>query len=163
MQRILSRWRGRVFSVFERSREPADAAGAAAAVFETLFRTASTFDPTTSFEERIWSLVVRESERAQRADVPAIPPARLKESTAARAALTRAAVAALPPGERSAFLLTRVARLPLPLAAVSCGTSEVEICRRLVRALTALAESLAPLFRPHPKEPDVPRDAAEPA
>jgi DNA-directed RNA polymerase specialized sigma24 family protein len=148
VQRLLSRWRGPVFSVFEKSREPGDAAEATASVFEALFRTAPKYDPTASFEERIWSIVVREAERAPRAAVPAIPGARLKESAAARAALLRAAVGALPPGERSAFLLTRVARLPLPLAAGACGASEAEICRRLVRALTSLSDSLAPLYAP---------------
>ena len=161
LQRLLSRWRGTVYSVFDKSREGGDAAEATAAVFEALFRTAPTYDPTTSFDERLWSIVVREVERRPRAGVPAIPPARLKESAAARAALMRAAVAALAPGERSAFLLTRVSRLPLPLVAAACGTSEAEICRRLVRALTGLTESLAPLFSPHPSEPEQSGDSAE--
>ncbi len=161
MQRLLSRWRGAVYSVFDNGRETGDAAEATAAVFEALFRTAPAYDPTSSFDERLWSIVVREVERPPRAGVPTIPPARLKESAAARAALMRAAVAALPPGERSAFLLTRVARLSLPLAAASSGTSEADICRRLVRALTSLTESLAPLFPPHPKEPGSPPDSAE--
>jgi len=161
LQRLLSRWCGPVFSVFDKSREPGDAAEATAAVFETLFRTAAKYDPKTSFDDRIWSIVVREAERAPRSSVPAIPSARLKESAAARAALMRAAVAALPPGERSAFLLTRVARLPLPLAAASSGTSEAEICRRLVRAFTALTETLAPLYAPRATEPEPPRDTVE--
>lgn len=149
VQRLLSRWRAPVFAVFEKSREPGDAAEAAAAVFEALFRTASRFDPATPFPAWIWSFVAKEVERAPESRLPAIPPARLIESTAARAALVRAAVGSLPPGERSAFLLTRVARLPAPVAAAAAGTSETDLLRRLVRAFTALSASLAPLLPQH--------------
>jgi DNA-directed RNA polymerase specialized sigma24 family protein len=160
-QRLLERWRSRVFAVFDRSREPGDAAEAAAAVFEALFRGAGTYDPALPFIERLYRLVAREVERAPSTAVPAIPAARLKESAAARAALARAAVAALPPGERSAFLLTRVARLPLPLAAAATGASEAELRRRLVRAFTFLASSLAPLLAPAvAKEPAAEAPAA---
>ena len=155
IQRLLRRWRSPVYDVFEKSREPADAVEAAAAVFEKLLRSASRYDPATPFEECLWSLVAREAERAPRTSIPSIPPPRLKESAAARAALVRAAVGALPPGERSAFLLIRVARLSLPLAAKAAGTSEVELRRRLVRALTALSETLAPLFAPREAEAEV--------
>jgi DNA-directed RNA polymerase specialized sigma24 family protein len=115
-----------------------------------------------SFVERIYRLVAREVERAPAGTVPAIPPLRLKESAAARAALARAAVAALPPGERSAFLLTRVAKLPVPLAATASGASEAELRRRLVRAFTLLASSLAPLVSPAaaPQPPTTGTEAA---
>jgi DNA-directed RNA polymerase specialized sigma24 family protein len=152
VQRLLRRWAAPVYDVFEKSREPGEAVDAAAAVFESLLRGAPKYDPTTRFDARLWSLVAREADRAPRAAVPSIPPARLKESAAARAALLRAAVGALPQGERSAFLLTRIARLPLPLAASATGTSEGDLRRRLVRALTALAETLAPLFAPRDTE-----------
>ena len=154
IQRLLNRWRSPVYAVFEKSREPHSASEAAATVFETLFRGASKYDPATPFDERLWSLVAREAERAPRAEVPSIPPARLKESAAARAALMRAAVGALPPGERSAFLLTRVARLPLPLAAAASGASEADLLRRLVRALTGLSRALTPLFAPDDAGPE---------
>ncbi len=152
--RLLARWRSPVYDVFEKSREPAEALEAAAEVFERLLGSASKYDPATPFDERLWSLVAREVERAPRAEVPAIPPSRLHESAAARAALLRGAVGALPPGERSAFLLTRVARLSLPLAAAATGTSVVDLRRRLVRAFTSLSESLTPLLAPRETEPE---------
>jgi DNA-directed RNA polymerase specialized sigma24 family protein len=152
IQRLLDRWRDPVYAVFEKSREPHNASEATATVFETLFRGASRYDPAAPFDERLWSLVTREAERAPRTEVPTIPPARLRESAAARAALMRAAVAALPPAERSAFLLTRVGRLPLPLAAAASGASEADLRRRLVRALTGLSRALAPLYAPEEAE-----------
>ncbi len=163
--RLLKRWRSPVYNVFEKSREPAEALEAAAAVFEKLLASAPRYDPATPFDERLWSLVAREADRAPRADVPAIPPSRLRESASARAALIRGAVGALPPGERSAFLLTRVARLSLPLAAAATGTSLGDLRRRLVRALTALSESLTPLIaprEPEPVEPKKPETAPDP-
>ncbi|MGE5346567.1 MAG: sigma factor-like helix-turn-helix DNA-binding protein [Acidithiobacillales bacterium] len=156
--RLLKRWRSPVYDVFEKSREPAEALEAAAAVFERLLASASKYEPATPFEERLWTLVAREADRAPRAEVPTIPPSRLRESAAARAALLRGAVGALPPGERSAFLLTRVARLSLPLAAAATGASEADLRRRLVRAFTALSESLAPLIAPRAPEPEAAPD-----
>ena len=148
-RRLLDRWRRPVYTVLERTFDPAPAAEAAAAVFEALFRSAPRFDPKTSFPARLWGLVAKEASRLPAADVPTIPAARLKESAAAQIALQRAAVAALPPGERSAFLLARVARQPLPIVADALGTSEGELRRRLVRAFESLAGSLQPLLNPH--------------
>jgi RNA polymerase sigma-70 factor (ECF subfamily) len=150
--RLLDRWRRPVYTVFERMLDPTPAAEAASAVFEALFRSAPRFDPKTSFPARLWTLVAREASRPPAADVPTIPAARLKESAAAQIALQRAAVAALPPGERAAFLLARVARQPLPVVADALGTSEGEVRRRLVRAFESLATSLQPLLNPR-KEP----------
>lgn len=161
-QRLLKRWRAPVYDVFEKSREPAAAVEAAAAVFEGLLRSATKYDPATPFEEHLWSFVAREVERDPRRAVPSIPPARLKESAAARAALVRGAVGALPPGDRSAFLLIRVARLSVPLSAKASGTSEIELRRRLVRALTALSETLTPLFASREADPER-TEVSEPA
>ena len=71
----------------------------------------------------------------------------------------RSAIAALPAGERSAFLLTRVARLSVAAAAEALGVSETEVRRRLVRALESLRVFLRPLLEasgspPAPAEPD---------
>jgi len=164
-KRLLDRWRRPVYTVLERTLDPTPAADAAAAVFEELFRAAPRFDPNASFAVRLWSLVAREAARPPAAGVPTIPSARLRESPAARAALLRAAVAALPPGERAAFLLTRVAHQPLPLVAEALGTSEGDLRRRLVRAFERLSLSLQPLLNPDEPgaEPEGPVDAADDA
>ena len=56
------------------------------------------------------------------------------------------AISALPAGERSAFLLTRVARLSVAAAAEALGVSETEVRRRLVRALESLLGLLRPIL-----------------
>jgi len=147
-KRLLDRWRRPVYTVLERMLDSTPAADAAAAVFEALFRSAPRFDPNASFAVRLWGLVAREAARPPAAGVPTIPAARLRESPAARSALLRAAVAALPPGERAAFLLTRVARQPLPLVADALGTSEGDLRRRLARAFERLTLLLQPLLNP---------------
>jgi RNA polymerase sigma-70 factor (ECF subfamily) len=147
-QRLLDRWRRPVYTVLERMLDPTPAAEAASAVFEALFRSAPRFEPKASFPARLWGLVAREVSRPPAADVPTIPAVRLKESAAAQIALQRAAVAALPPGDRAAFLLASVARQPLPVVAEALGTSEGELRRRLVRAFESLAISLQPLLNP---------------
>jgi len=169
-RRLLDRWRRPVYTALERIFDPTPAADAAAAVFEALFRSAPRFDPKSSFPARLWGLVAKEASRPPTAGVPAIPAARLRESAAAQVAIQRAAVAALPPAERAAFLLARIARQPLPVVAEALGTSEGELRRRLVRAFESLAASLQPLLNPQdergatPEEPgaDPARDEAEP-
>jgi DNA-directed RNA polymerase specialized sigma24 family protein len=147
-RRLLDRWRRPVYTVLERMLDPTPAADAAAAVFEALFRSAPRFDPKTSFPARLWGLVAKEASRPPSAGVPAIPAVRLRESAAAQIAIQRAAIAALPPADRAAFLLARVARQPLPVVAEALGTSEGELRRRLVRAFESLAGSLQPLLNP---------------
>jgi DNA-directed RNA polymerase specialized sigma24 family protein len=145
-----------VYTVLERMLDPTPAADAAAAVFEALFRSAPRFDPKASFPAKLWGLVAKEISRPAAAGVLTIPAARLKESAAAQAAIQRAAVAALPPGDRAAFLLARVARQPLPVVAEALGTSEGELRRRLVRAFESLAASLQPLLNPRDENDTAP-------
>ena len=147
-----------MYTVFERMLDPTRAAEAAAAVFEVLFRSAPRFDPMSSFPARLWGLVAKEASRAPAAAVPTIPATALRESAAAQVALQRAAVAALPPGERAAVLIARVAKQPLPVVADALGTSEGEIRRKLVRAFEGLAASLQPLLNPHRGESASPED-----
>jgi RNA polymerase sigma-70 factor (ECF subfamily) len=169
-RRLLERWRRPVYTVLERMLDPTPAADAAAAVFEALFRSAARFDPKASFPARLWGLVAREASRPPAAGLLTIPAARLKESAAAQVAIQRAAVAALPPGDRAAFLLARVAKQPLPVVAEALGTSEGEVRRRLVRAFESLAASLQPLLNPRDDRdqtpasdvPDAGRDEAGP-
>ncbi len=150
--------------------DPTPAGDAAAAVFEALFRSAPRYDPKTSFPARLWGFVAKEASRLPAAGVLTIPAARLRESAAAQIAIQRAAVAALPPGDRAAFLLARVARQPLPVVAEALGTSDGEVRRRLVRAFEALAASLQPLLHPHDEDGAAPegegpgphRDEAQP-
>lgn len=144
--RILSRWRQPVYAVFERLREPSVAAEATLLAFERLVRSAGRFDPGTSFPATLWGHVARIVQDQPSGEPVVVSPARLAESSAARTALQRSAIAALPPGERTAFLLTRVARLPLPTAAAALGIAEVELRRRLVSALESLRVSLRPLL-----------------
>jgi RNA polymerase sigma factor (sigma-70 family) len=146
LKRLLARWRQPVYAVFERLREPSAAAEATLQTFERLVRTAGRYDPGTPFAAHLWGHAARVAQEQPRSEPAVISAARLTESSAARTALQRSAIAALPPAERSAFLLTRVARLPLPTAASALGISEVELRRRLVRALEALRTSLKPLL-----------------
>lgn len=146
LKRLLARWRQPVYAVFERLREPSAAAEATLQTFERLVRSAGRFDPGTPFPVHVWGHAARVAQEQPRARPAVISPARLAESAAARTALQRSAIAALPPAERSAFLLTRVARLPISTAASALETSEGELRRRLVHALEALRTSLKPLL-----------------
>jgi DNA-directed RNA polymerase specialized sigma24 family protein len=146
LRRILSRWRQPVYAVFERLREPSAAAEATLQTFERLVRSAGRFEPGTSFPATLWGHAARVAQDQAPAEPVVVSPARLAESAAARTALQRAAIAALPPGERAAFLLTRIARLSLPTTAAALGVGETELRRRLVRALESLRASLRPLL-----------------
>jgi DNA-directed RNA polymerase specialized sigma24 family protein len=146
LRRILSRWRQPVYAVFERLREPSAAAEATLQTFERLVRSAGRFDPGASFPATLWGHAAQIVQDQPRAGPVAVSAARLAESAAARTALQRSAIAALPPGERAAFLLTRVAHLPLSTAAAALGTGESDLRRRLVRALESLRTSLRPLL-----------------
>jgi RNA polymerase sigma factor (sigma-70 family) len=146
LKRLLARWKQPVYAVFERLREPSAAAEATLQTFERLVRAAGHFDPEESFPATLWGHAARVAQEQPPAQPVSVSPARLAESAAARTALQRSAIAALPPAERAAFLLTRVARLPLPTAAAALGVSESELRRRLVRALEALRTSLHPLL-----------------
>ena len=162
VQRLLERWRQPLYSLFERMQEPSGAVDSAAEVLGELFRTAGRFDPDVPFPAWIWGIAARHVQRNPPQPVVEISPQRLRESVAARTALLRSAVAALPGMERAAFLLTRVARLPLQTAARAMGLSETDLRRRLVRAMQSLMASLWPLLElpedvtvPVPTEPAV--------
>ncbi len=146
LRRILSRWRQPVYAIFERLREPSVAAEATLQTFERLVRSAGRFEPGTSFPATLWGHAARIVQDQPPGEPVVVSPSRLAESAAARTALQRAAIAALPPGERAAFLLTRVARLSFPTTAAALGVGEPELRRRLVRALESLRASLRPLL-----------------
>jgi RNA polymerase sigma-70 factor (ECF subfamily) len=146
LRRILSRWRQPVYAVFERLREPSAAAEATIQTFERLVRSARRFDPGESFPATLWGHAARVMQEQPPAEPVAVSGARLAESASARTALQRSAIATLPPGERAAFLLTRVAHLPLSTARAALGIGEPELRRRLVRALESLRGSLRPLL-----------------
>lgn len=146
LRRLLSRWKQPVYAAFERLREPSAAAEATLLTFERLVRSAGRYEPGASFPATLWEHAARVAQELPAVEPVSVSPARLAESAAARTALQRSALAALPPAERAAFLLTRVARLPLATAAAALGTSESEVRRRLVRALETLRRSLRPLL-----------------
>jgi len=146
LRRLLSRWRQPVYAAFERLREPSAAAEATLLTFERLVRSAGRFEPGVSFPATLWGHAARVAQELTQVQPVSVSPARLAESAAARTALQRSALAALPPAERAAFLLTRVVRLPLATAAAALGTSEGDVRRRLVRALETLRTSLHPLL-----------------
>jgi hypothetical protein len=146
LRRILDHWKQPVYAAFERLREPSAAAEATLQTFERLVRAAGRFDPGESFTAILWGHAARVAQEFPPAPPLSVARARLTESVAARTALQRSALAALPPAERAVFLLTRVARLPLDTAAAALGTSEAEVRRRLVRALETLRASLRPLL-----------------
>ncbi len=156
-QRLLDRWRQPLYTAFERLREPSAAAEATAEVLATLLRTSASYDPEVPFPVHIWGLAAKVAQKGARAAPPAPrnPPA---ESLGARAALLRAAASTLSPPERAAFLLTRIAGVPFPSAARALGVPEAEVRRTLVRALEALALSLAPLL----ELPETPGEASPP-
>lgn len=166
LRRILSRWRQPVYAVFERLREPSAAAEATLRTFERLVHSAARFDPGASFPATLWGHAARVIQDQPPTEPVAVSAARLAESVAARTALQRSAIAALPPGERAAFLLTRIAHLPLSTAKAALGISEAELRRRLVHALESLRGSLRPLLdseAPGEAPQEVSRDGAPPA
>lgn len=148
LRRLTARWRQPVYALFERMREPSAAAEATLQTFERVARTAPRFDPAGSFPEFLWGHAARVAQELPATPPVPVTPARLGESAAARTAFERSAVASLPPGERAAFLLVRIARLPLPTAADALGISDAELRRRLVRAFETLRLTLRPLLQP---------------
>jgi RNA polymerase sigma factor (sigma-70 family) len=146
LTRLVSRWSQPVYAFFERTREPSAALEAALATFERLVANSPRYAPDVSFTSFLWGIAARIVLEEKPGEVLEIPATRLIESAAARTAFVRSAVAALPPAERAAFLLTRVVRLPTAAAGEALGIHETEVRRRLVRALDALRSSLAPLL-----------------
>ena len=135
-----------MYALFERTREPSAAAEATILTFERLVLTAPRYAPASTFSGFLWSLVAKVVQEPRPGKVVEIPAPKLAESPSARTALVRSAIAALPGGERSAFLLTRVARLSVGAAAEALGVSDTELRRRLVRALENLRVFLRPLL-----------------
>jgi len=159
LTRLVARWRQPVYALFERTREPSAAAEATILTFERLVMTAPRYRPESAFSGFLWGLVARIVQDPRPGRVLEIPAPKLAESASARTALVRSAIAALPGGERGAFLLTRVARLSVGAAAEALGVSDTELRRRLVRALENLRVFLRPLLEasgspPAPAEPD---------
>jgi DNA-directed RNA polymerase specialized sigma24 family protein len=146
LTRLVARWRQPVDALFERTREPSAAAEATVLTFERLVLTAPRYAPASPFPALLWSLVAKVVQDAKPGEVLEIPASKLAESPSARTALVRSAIAALPAGERSAFLLTRVARLSATAAAEALSVSETEVRRRLVRALESLRVFLRPVL-----------------
>ncbi len=161
LRRLLARWRQPVYALFERLREPSAAAEGTLVTFERLVQSAGRFNPGASFPAYLWGIAARVAQEQPPSTLVEVPPARLAESAAARTALQRSAIAALPPVERAAFLLARVARLPLATAADALGTSETELRRRLVSALAHLRSSLRPLLDIGPTGGEGPEAAGE--
>lgn len=152
-QRLLSRWKRPVYSVFERTMDPSAATEAAVDVFVTLYQTAGDYGPETAFRVWLFAIVSKRLNEDAEQPVVSIPAQKLTESRAAKTALLRSAVAALPAVDRAAFLLTRIARLPLPAAAQAIGISEPEIRKRLVKAIEFLKVPLDPLLDKTPAAP----------
>ncbi|MEO8585838.1 MAG: sigma-70 family RNA polymerase sigma factor [Acidobacteriota bacterium] len=146
LTRLVTRWGQPVYAFFERTRDPSAATEAALATFERLVADAPRYAPDVPFASFLWGIAVKIVQDGKSGDVLEIPAHKLAESAAARTALLRSAIAALPPAERAAFLLTRVARLPVAAAAEALGLQENDVRRRLVRALDSLRTSLLPLL-----------------
>ena len=159
LTRLVTRWSQSVYTFFERTREPSAATEATLATFERLVASAPRYAPDVPFPSFLWRIAVKIVQDEKTGDVLEIAAPKLAESAAARTALLRSAIAALPPAERAAFLLTRVARLPATAAAEAMGVPETEVRRRLVRALESLRTSLVPLLE-GPAAP--PSDGAAP-
>ena len=158
LTRLVTRWSQPVYAFFERTREPSAATEAALATFERLVASSPRYAPDVPFPSFLWGIAVKIVEDGKTGDVLEIPAPKLAESAAARTALVRSAIAALPSAERAAFLLTRVARLPATAAAEALGVPETEVRRRLVRALESLRTSLVPLL----ESPAAPAPQGEP-
>jgi len=152
-QRLLERWRQPIFTFFHRAKETSAATEAAVETFVRLYQTAGQYAPATPFPVWLYGIASRVLQSEAPAPVPHIPPQRPQESPAARAALARAALAALPGGERAAFLLTRAAQLSVPMTARVLGIPEAEVPRRLVRAMESLRRTLEPLLEAGPLRP----------
>lgn len=162
--RIVARWRQPVYALFERTREPSAAAEATVQAFERLVRTADSYAPGSAFPIFLWGVVAKVVQDTKPGAVLEVPAPKLAESPSARTALVRSAIAALPAGERSAFLLTRIARLSVAAAAEAIGVSETEVRRRLVRALETLRVFLGPVLEVSGSSPALAvSDAADPA
>ncbi|HEX7614882.1 MAG TPA: sigma-70 family RNA polymerase sigma factor [Thermoanaerobaculia bacterium] len=158
LSRLVTRWSQPVYAFFERTREPSAATEAALATFERLVASSPRYAPSVPFPSFLWGIAVKIVQDGKTGDVLEIPASKLAESAAARTALVRSAIAALPPAERAAFLLTRVARLSAAAAAEAMGVSEADVRRRLVRALESLRTSLVPLL----ENPAAPGSQGEP-
>lgn len=161
--RLLGRWKQLVYGVFERWEEPSAAAEATVQLFVEALEKAGSYDPSVPFREWLFSAAFRRFREAR--PVEQVPLARLRESSAARTAFLRSAVAALPPRGRALFLFTRVARLPLPVAAAATGLDEAGSRAALVSAMEELSRRLAPLLEllPEATSPVTPPRAGEPA
>jgi len=146
LTRLVTRWSQPVYAFFERTREPSAATEATLATFERLVARSPHYAPEVPFPSFLWGIAAKIAQDEKTGDVLEIPAPKLAESAAARTALVRSAIAALPPAERAAFLLTRVARLPAAAAAEALGVAETDVRRRLVRALESLRTSLVPLL-----------------
>lgn len=146
LTRLVARWSQPVYAFFERTRDPSAATEATLATFERLVAGSPRYAPEVPFTSFLWGIAVKIVLDGKNGDVLEIPAQKLAESAAARTALLRSAIAALPPAERAAFLLTRVARLPVAAAAEALGVQETDVRRRLVRALDSLRTSLVPLL-----------------
>jgi DNA-directed RNA polymerase specialized sigma24 family protein len=151
VNRIVGRWKKAIYSLFERFLEPSAAAEATVEVFHRLYRSAARFDPATPFPVWIYGFAAKTIQEQASVPAPSMPVQRLKESAAARVAYLRSAVRALPGKERAAFLLTRIARLPIQQTAAATGTSDDETRRLLVKAFENLANGLGPVL----EAPDV--------
>ncbi len=158
LTRLVTRWSQPVYAFFERTREPSAATEAALATFERLVASSPRYAPDVPFPSFLWGIAVKIVQDGKNGDVLEIPAQKLAESAAARTALVRSAIAALPPAERAAFLLTRVARLSATAAAEALGVQETDVRRRLVRALDSLRTSLVPLL----ENPAAPAPEGEP-
>ncbi len=158
LTRLVTRWNQPVYALFERTREPSAATEAALATFERLVASSPRYAPDVPFPSFLWGIAVKIVQDGKNGDVLEIPAQKLAESAAARTALVRSAIAALPPAERAAFLLTRVARLSATAAAEALGVQETDVRRRLVRALDSLRTSLVPLL----ENPAAPAPEGEP-
>lgn len=158
LTRLVTRWSQPVYALFERTREPSAATEAALATFERLVASSPRYAPDVPFPSFLWGIAVKIVQDGKNGDVLEIPAQKLAESAAARTALVRSAIAALPPAERAAFLLTRVARLSATAAAEALGVQETDVRRRLVRALDSLRTSLVPLL----ENPAAPAPEGEP-
>lgn len=146
LTRLVTRWSQPVYAFFERTREPSAAAEAALATFARLVTASPRYAPELPFPSFLWGIAAKFVQEERAGDVLEIRAPKLAESAAARTALVRSAIAALPPTERAALLLTRVARLQVAQAADALGISVAEARRRLVRALEHLRATLAPLL-----------------
>ena len=158
LTRLVTRWSQPVYAFFERTREPSAATEAALATFERLVASSPRYAPDVPFPSFLWGIAAKIVQDEKNGDVLEIPAQKLAESAAARTALVRSAIAALPPAERAAFLLTRVARLSATAAAEALGVQETDVRRRLVRALDSLRTSLVPLL----ENPAAPAPEGEP-